>query len=581
MTVIIQNSWIWRGSKALFFTLVNAWQYSALGRLSIFLKQCYKSSVTGRLWIRFCSHDGQMSATRYGRAMEKLRNLLFAVGSLLRHSLFYRFVLLLRDLYFLITKGSLLFGLIHKLSLHQWLLVAFGLYLPLEFIIRDVIGIGIVASLWEEAFILAAAVLILWRKALGQSKAIGRETPVDAYLLLFMAVGFLLMSLVAPHPAVAFAGYRAVVVYMVWFFLLLRLIEDDKDFKVVFYTILFMGALLSLHGIYQYIVAVPIPAGWVSQTEMGVRTRVFSLTGSPNIFGSLIVLTAPLAAAMIYYCKKIWAKLFFLGVTGLMCLCLLFTFSRGAWVGMVVAVILFALFLDRRLLVIMGAAVASVLIFVPSITSRLTYLFTSDYAEASAVGGRALRWAVGRLLLMEHNPWTGFGLGRFGGAVAMNNQLLDETEEFSYFYMDNYYLKTMVEMGYIGIAFFLLLLAGLLIWALRAVYRSGTEYLPGPDSLGQAVENQKGYDPLVQAVENQKGYDPLVQAVENQKGRDPLVQVVGNKKAMAVGIFSGLCGVLVHCYFENIFEEPYMMAYFWGMAAMLMYLGFFSKAKTD
>jgi len=112
-----------------------------------------------------------------------------------------------------------------------------------------------------------------------------------------------------------------------------------------------------------------------------------------------------------------------------------------------------------------------------------------------------------------------------------------------------------------------LLIAGLLIWALRAVYHSGTERL-------------SGLDPLVQPGENQNVYDYLAQAGEYQKGRDPLVKVVGNKKAMAVGIFSGLCGVLVHCYFENIFEEPYMMAYFWGMAAMLMYLGFFSGKNS-
>ena len=37
--------------------------------------------------------------------------------------------------------------------------------------------------------------------------------------------------------------------------------------------------------------------------------------------------------------------------------------------------------------------------------------------------------------------------------------------------------------------------------------------------------------------------------------------------------------MLVHCYFENIFEEPYMMAYFWMMAAMLVYLGFFRQRK--
>ncbi len=538
MNAIIQNSFVFRALTALFVTMLGAWRHSLLGRLSFTLKKSYESSLSQRIWTGFCSVDNYAPLSRYGVLMEKLRGVLRAIGRILEKSLFYRLVSLIRDFYFRTTKGSVVFAQIHRLGLRQWMLVAFALYLPLEYVIRDRLGLGLVASVWEELFIFAAAVLILWRKALNQSKAIGRETPLDAYILLFMAVGFLLMSLVNPHPAVAFAGYRAVVTYMVWFFLVIRLIEKDEDFKVVFYTILGMGVLISFHGIYQYIIAVPIPAGWVSQTEMGVRTRVFSLTGSPNILGSLMVLTAPLAAAMIYYCKKAWAKVFFLGVTGLMCLCLLFTFSRGAWIGMVVAVILFALYLDRRLLIIMGAAVASVLVFVPSITSRLTYLFTSDYAEASAIGGRALRWATGRLLLMENNPFTGFGLGRFGGAVAMNNQLLDETEEFSYFYMDNYYLKTMVEMGYIGIAFFLLLLAGLLIWGLRAVYRSGAGFVPG---------------------------------------KDPLVRAVGNQKTLAVGILSGLCGVLVHCYFENIFEEPYMMAYFWGLAAMLIYLGFFAK----
>ena len=46
------------------------------------------------------------------------------------------------------------------------------------------------------------------------------------------------------------------------------------------------------------------------------------------------------------------------------------------------------------------------------------------------------------------------------------------------------------------------------------------------------------------------------------------------------GMFAGICGVLMHCYFENIFEEPYMMAYFWIMAAMLVYIGFFRRKNA-
>ncbi|MBO4684210.1 MAG: hypothetical protein J5600_02645, partial [Desulfovibrio sp.] len=43
---------------------------------------------------------------------------------------------------------------------------------------------------------------------------------------------------------------------------------------------------------------------------------------------------------------------------------------------------------------------------------------------------------------------------------------------------------------------------------------------------------------------------------------------------LCAGTLAGLCGVLAHCYFENIFEEPYMAVCFWTIAAMMMYLGF-------
>lgn len=570
MTDTIRNSFIWRGLAAFFISVRDIFHKGTVFTSYSSLRNYYNYSATKRIWTAFCAAENYKANSLYGRVMTGIRRVLEALGDSAVKSCFYRILVSLRDLYFQITNGSVVFSYINKLSLHQWVLAAFVLYLPLEYVIRDVLPVSFIASIWEEMFILAAVVLVLWRRALRQTQTLGRETPLDGYLILFMAVGLLLMSAVNPYPAVALAGYRAVVEYLVWFFIIIRLIEDDEDFKVVYYTFIGMGALLCLHGIYQYVIAVPIPSSWVSQTEMGVRTRVFSLTGSPNIFGSLIVMIAPMAAAMIYYCKKTCAKLFFFAVTGMMCLCLLFTFSRGAWVGIVVAVILFSLYIDRRLLSLMGAAVAGVLIFVPSITSRLTYLFTSDYAEASAVGGRALRWETGRMLLTENNPWLGFGLGRFGGAVAMNNQILDETEEFSYFYMDNYYLKTMVEMGYIGIIFFMLLILAFVVWGLRAIYRSG---------LRTSAQSEGQYAFLtdeMHAITEKHDYLSEKPVIAQ---KDPLIRSAGNQKVLAVGIFSGLAGVLVHCYFENIFEEPYMMAYFWGLAASLMYLGFFSRKQ--
>lgn len=56
-------------------------------------------------------------------------------------------------------------------------------------------------------------------------------------------------------------------------------------------------------------------------------------------------------------------------------------------------------------------------------------------------------------LLEQRGKAAGVGLGMFGGAVAMQNQVIDHQE---YFYVDNYYLKLMIEMGYTGLAAFLI-----------------------------------------------------------------------------------------------------------------------------
>jgi len=105
-------------------------------------------------------------------------------------------------------------------------------------------------------------------------------------------------------------------------------------------------------------------------------------------------------------------------------------------------------------------------------------------------------------------------LGRFGGATAMNNQVI---WGMKYFYLDNYYLKTLVEMGLAGLISFAFLCLSGLFQTMRAIFVTR-----------------------------------------------------GDKSRIAVpaAIFCGAAGVLMHCYFENIFEVPYMVAYFWALIAV-------------
>ncbi len=423
-------------------------------------------------------------------------------------------------------RGSFLLGWLFRGGLTAFILTFLGLYAIVDYGLRDVFSIPLLASVWDEALLLLSLVWIARLRMDCQTPVAARTNPLDVPVLLFMALGFWLMNTNYSYYSISLSGYRATVQYMLWFFVVTRILRDDRDFMTLYYVMVALATVIALHGIYQYIVAVPIPENWTDQAEQSVRTRVYSIFGSPNIMGDYMVMFAPMAAALAYYLKKTWQKALAWVCAFLMCFGCLFTMSRGAWVAMAVAVVLFCLLVDRRLFALLVAAGVGAS-FLPFVASRIGYLFTEQFAESTARGGRSSRWHLGMNYLIESNhPWIGLGLGMFGGAIAMQHKIIDGME---YFYLDNYYLKIMAEMGYIGFGAFILLVVFLVGVACRCIFRSKKAAVP---------------------------------------------EGTGSMRPLAAGIFSGLCGVLAHCYFENIFEEPYMMAYFWIMAAMVVYIGF-------
>ncbi len=410
-------------------------------------------------------------------------------------------------------------------------LTLLGFYAGLDWVLRDVLSVPVISSLWDELLLAACLVWIIWHRMDRTDAEAPRLNPMDLPVAVFPWVALCLLILVCPYPSINVSGYRAACQYVLWFFIVTRLIRSDRDFKRLYAALVIFAGLIALHGIYQFIVAAPIPEHWTDQAEQSVRTRVYSIFGSPNIMADYMVLFAPMAAGLAYYAKDKKLKYAAWFATFCMCFSCLFTMSRGGWVAMAVTILIFALLVDRRLVVLMLAA-AVVALMLPFVASRIGYLFTDSFAESTARGGRAGRWAIGLKLLEEANPFFGVGHGIFGGAIAMQNQV---NPRWSYFYLDNYYIKTLVEMGYLGLGAFITTLVGWLLTATRCLKR--------------CFDNAEG----------------------KQAGMYPL----------CAGIFAGQCGVLVHCYFENIFEEPYMQAYFWILSAMLVYLGFLRNRKTS
>ena len=485
----------------------------------------WKSSVFRRGIFGFLkSDDGLSRGSVPGKALRILDGKLAGwqgLGRAVHSSVFGRLsAALLRS-----CRNSRIVGVLFRRGITGVILALLGIYAGFDWLLRDVLAIPVVSAIWDEALLILAFVWVLWKRTDKKSPTLIRTTNLDFAVLGFVCLCLCLMIARSPDTGIAVAGYRAVCQYLLWFFVVVRLLRSDVDCKQLYYTMVLLATIIGLHGVYQYIVGTPIPDTWTDAAEADVRTRSFSIFGSPNILASYMVMFAPMAAGLAYATKNWKMKVLAWGITLIMCACCLFTMSRGGWVAMAVAVVVFALLVDRRLFVLVLVA-GVVALFLPFVRSRLGYVFTDEFAESTAKGGRAIRWEIGLQHLRDSSPLFGFGLGRFGGAVAMQNQVLP----IDYFYMDNYYMKTLVEIGYVGLSGFIFMMLSLVLTGCRSLYQS------------KQVKH-------------------------------------GDMFPMASGIFAGLCGVLAHCYFENIFEEPYMMASFWILAAMLVYMGILRNRK--
>ena len=494
-----------------------AYRDSVLYRLSVLFQESWRTSTLRALFVWLLTQPYLYLSSR---AHEALRALNLRLAGCERLNAAIRTSRLARIWAAICRVGrdSRLLGAVFSEGFSGVLILLLALYTPIDYILRDVFSIPVISSGWDEGLLLLALAWVFITRIKDRPAMEPADSPLDLPVVSFLAMCIALFVIRMRLIHINIAGLRATAQYILWFFLATRLVRNDRQLRILYGVMVAVAAVIALHGVYQFIVAAPIPEHWVDQAEEAVRTRVYSIFGSPNIMGDFMVMFAPLAAALAYYFKRPLVKLICWGITGLMCLSCLFTMSRGAWVSMAVAIVIFSLLVDRRLIVLMLVAFVFAL-FLPFVQNRIGYMFTSAYAESIARAGRPVRWAKAIHYLNVNSPLFGIGFGMFGGAVAMQNPVSDWME---YFYTDNYYVKILAENGYVGLISFVIMMVGVVWTGLRGWFRQRSE-----------------------------AHAPL-----------------------CAGLLASLCGVLMHCYYENIFEEPYMGVCFWSIAAMTMYLGF-------
>jgi putative inorganic carbon (HCO3(-)) transporter len=274
--------------------------------------------------------------------------------------------------------------------------------------------------------------------------------------------------------------------------------RDRRSLGWVIAGLLASGAFQAALGIWQY------GLRGIGPETFKIGEHLYRAYGSfeqPNPYAGYLGLIWPVAAGLLI--GQIWnfrvktcksgavLQLAFRGLplaacAGILVSALVFSWSRGAWMGGLAAIVVMAATLPRRIRLGIGGvalAIAALLsantigVLPSAIRSRLTdFTLQAQVFDVRGVGINDANYAVLERLahwqaageMIRYHPWTGVGLSNYEPAYP---QYALMNWPIPLGHAHNYYLNVGAELGLPGLLAYLLLWAAILWQTLRALRR--------------------------------------------------------------------------------------------------------------
>lgn len=345
--------------------------------------------------------------------------------------------------------------------------------------------------------LLAVAALVIALDALRRGTFMpALRDPVLGFVVLIAAVG-LLSGLVNGVPPVVVALGIIVTVDAIAVYFIARMAGfDTRAITLLIGSVVGLAVVVSTLGILQ-VVLHPDLLGLASFAgRFGEGGRITAFVGNPNMVAAIIGMALPFSLFGTRHLERGRDRRIAAGIVVLLVLALLLTFSRGAWIAVGLGVLIGALLLDRRSVVVLAVAVAlawGLTIVMPRhvlvAQEDLDLYFLDGDSSSSIIDSTSerfrqvyerrdlrMKFILEGLPIINDNLWLGVGPGRYGGAAAkiIPSPVYDEygTSLYGFRTVHNFWLHLMGELGVIGTAVFLTMIAGLFLRFLLAARRA-------------------------------------------------------------------------------------------------------------
>jgi putative inorganic carbon (HCO3(-)) transporter len=292
--------------------------------------------------------------------------------------------------------------------------------------------------------------------------------PREIHLILLLCLTAFLSMPLATNPGEAYETFTDVLLKAIMIFIVIvNVIRTEWRFKLLVWLAFAVSIYLSFYAISDYMNGI-FREGSAYYNNQRIGGAIRGLFGNSNDLALHLVTMVPLAVGFAFASKGVIRKLLYLGFAGIFVAAVVFTFSRGGFLGLFIALLVLARkigrknkFLSTGALVV---AISAVLVFAPgSYFGRISSIFNSS---ADVTGSSSQRTEILKrsFWVTLRYPLTGVGMGNFHYKSV--HELVTH----------NAYTQVSSEMGIPALIVYLMLM----IYPLRRLRKIEAETLDDP-----------------------------------------------------------------------------------------------------
>lgn len=333
-----------------------------------------------------------------------------------------------------------------------------------------------------------------------------------AFLITLFIIVYLIAAITSFAKVKSFSIWAIYCAFMLMYIVIINSVNSKKTLMNLLTVFALSGFLVCLYGVAQYVFGWDTTQAWMDEDMFSdIKMRIYSTLGNPNVLGEYILLALPVSIGLMWTKKSAPAKVVYAGISAVMFGALILTFSRGCWIGLLIAAAIFITFAAGKL---WGLGLVALPIIPMVLPETIINRFTSiGDMKDSSTSYRVYIW-MGTIAMIKDFWLSGIGMGQeaftqvypfysYNGIVAPHSH--------------NLFLQILVESGVVGIAVFLLIV----FFFLRKMM-TGYQYGGKGDTMS----------------------------------------------TMLTAISAGVCGFLVQGMFDNCFYNYRVMFVFWCMLAL-------------